>query len=135
MTSSLSPLIHLLLLCLYPYISVIIIIMIGLYPYGIKTLSEGIQVSYGASRRILTKTYISDVFVTDLQISTKEVLQLNRRIKNYDSISVTMEYVPVSSLPSQESSSSPSSSLPTSCEFKTHLVKSSPFVTVSVSIY
>lgn len=109
--------------------------MIGLYPYGIKTLSEGIQVSYGASRRILTKTYISDVFVTDLQISTKEVLQLNRRIKNYDSISVTMEYVPVSSLPSQESSSSPSSSLPTSCEFKTHLVKSSPFVTVSVSIY
>ena len=109
--------------------------MIGLYPYGIKTLSEGIQVSYGASRRILTKTYISDVFVTDLQISTKEVLQLNRRIKNYDSISVTMEYVPVSSLPSQESSPSPSSSLPTSCEFKTHLVKSSPFVTVSVSIY
>ena len=113
--------------------------MIGLYPYGIKTLSEGIQVSYGASRRILTKTYISDVFVTDLQLSTKEILQLNRRIKNYDSISVTMEYVPVSSFPSQQSSSSsspsPSSSLPTSCEFKTHLVKSSPFVTVSVSIY
>ena len=125
--------------------------IIGLYPYGIKTLSEGIQVSYGASRRILTKTYISDMFVTDLQLSALEVLQLNRGVKNYDTLSVTMEYVPVvSSSPSQQSSpssplssspshklssSSPSSSLPKSCEFKTHLVKSSPFVTVSVSFF
>lgn len=85
---------------------------IGLYPYGIKTLETGIQISYGASRRSVTRLAISDSFLCDLQISTAQQY-LSRSIEGYDNISVTMGYRTA-----------------TNGRYRAHLVKSSPFVTV-----
>ena len=85
---------------------------IGLYPYGIKTLDTGIQVSYGASRRSVTRISISDPFLCDLQISSTQQY-LSRSVEGYDNISVTMGYRTASN-----------------GRYRAHLVKSSPFVTV-----
>jgi len=86
---------------------------IGLYPYGIKTLDVGIQVSYGASRRIVSKTAISDNFVADLQIAAAHANAGSRAVEKHDKFSVTMGYKTV-----------------TNGKYRVHLVKSSPFVTV-----
>ena len=64
---------------------------IGLYPYGIKTLDIGIQVSYGASRRVVSKLAITDPFLCDLQISSTQQY-LSRSVEGYDNMSVTMGY-------------------------------------------
>ena len=85
---------------------------IGLYPYGIKALDAGIQVSYGAFRRVVSKSAITDTFSTDLQISCSQSY-LSRAIEAYDNISVTMGYKYVGT-----------------GKMKAFLVKSSPFVTV-----
>jgi endoglucanase Acf2 len=84
---------------------------IGLYPYGVKTLDVGVQVSYGATRRSVTRMAITDSFLCDIQISTTQSYT-SRSVEGYDNISVTMGY---------------RTSL--NGRFRTHLVKSSPFVT------
>ena len=84
---------------------------IGLYPYGIKTLDVGIQVSYGASRRVVSKLAITDPFLCDLQISSTQQY-LSRSVEGYDNMSVTMGYRTAFN-----------------GRFRTHLVKGSLFVT------
>lgn len=85
---------------------------VGVYPYGVKTLEEGIQISYGAYRRRVSDTKITDPFDIDLQLTSKEDY-LSRHVDSYDNVSVTMTYQTANN-----------------GQFKTHLVKSSPFVTV-----
>ena len=85
---------------------------IGVFPYGIKTLDTGIQVSYGSSRRQVSSTSITDIFAIDLQISANEAY-VSRGIEKYDNISVTMAYKTIGL-----------------GKYKTHLVKGSPFITV-----
>lgn len=86
---------------------------IGLYPYGIKTLDVGIQVSYGASRRIVSRSAIADNFVADWQISAVQANIGTRAVEKHDKFSVTMGYKTASN-----------------GKYRTHLVKSAPFVTV-----
>ena len=85
---------------------------IGLHPYGIKTLDIGIQISYGAYRRVVSKQSIVDPFLCDLQISVAQQY-MSRSIEAYDNISATMTYKTIGN-----------------GRYKAHLVKSSPFVTV-----
>ncbi|KAJ1422648.1 endo-1,3(4)-beta-glucanase, partial [Ochromonadaceae sp. CCMP2298] len=85
--------------------------LIGVYPYALKTQESGVQVSYGASRRVVSKKSIVDPFVADLQLGTKEAY-LSRAVEAHDALSVTMGYRTVGG------------------KYKTHVVKSSPFVTV-----
>ena len=40
---------------------------IGVYPYGVKTIDSGIQVSYGASRRVVSPSAITDPFENKLE--------------------------------------------------------------------
>ena len=84
---------------------------IGLYPYGVKTLDTGIQVSYGASRRIVSKLAITDPFLCDLQISSTQQY-LSRSVEGYDNMSVTMGYRTAFN-----------------GRYRAHLVKGSPFIT------
>ena len=84
---------------------------IGLYPYGIKTLDSGIQISYGASRRVVTRLSIADIFLCDLQIASTQAY-MSRSVEGYDNISVTMGYRTA-----------------LNGRYRAHLVKSSPFVT------
>lgn len=86
---------------------------IGVYPYGIKTLDVGIQISYGASRRIVTKTAITDNFVGDLQLAAVQPNSGSRAVEKHDKFSVTMGYKTIAN-----------------GKYRVHLVKSSPFVTV-----
>jgi hypothetical protein len=81
------------------------------YPYALKTQESGVQVSYGASRRVVSKKSIVDPFVADLQLGTKEAY-ISRAVEAHDALSVTMGYRTVGG------------------KYKTHVVKSSPFVTV-----
>eukprot|EP01038_Epipyxis_sp_PR26KG_P003988 gene3988-5712_t len=85
---------------------------IALHPYGIKTLDTGIHISYGATRRSVSRTAIIDSFASDLQISTTQGY-LSRSVESYDNISVTMGYKTVGL-----------------GKYRTHLVKGSPFITV-----
>ena len=85
---------------------------IGVFPYGVKTLDTGIQVSYGASRRQVTSTSIADIFAPDLQISSAEAY-VSRAVEKYDNVSVTMGYKTAGL-----------------GKYRTHLVKGSPFITV-----
>ena len=85
---------------------------VAVLPYGIKCLDSGIQVSYGATRRIVSQMAISDPFVTDLQISATQSY-LGRGVDSYDNISVTMSF--------RTSGNG---------RYRTHLVKGSPFVTI-----
>ena len=85
---------------------------IGAYPYGIKTLDAGVQVSYGAFRRQVSITAITDVFVSDMQIGASQAY-VSRAIESYDNVSVTMSY-----------------KTQANGKYKAILVKSSPFVTV-----
>jgi len=85
---------------------------IGLYPYGIKTVEAGIQVSYGAFRRQVSAAAITDYFVADWQISGVQSYA-SRAIESYDNVSVTMTYKTINN-----------------GKYSAYLVKSSPFVTV-----
>ena len=85
---------------------------IGVYPYGVKTTDSGIQVSYGASRRAVSPTAITDPFVTDLQIGSIQQF-VGRNIETYDNTSVTVNYRTT-----------------VNGKYKTYLVKGSPFITV-----
>lgn len=85
---------------------------IGAYPYGIKTLDVGIQVSYGASRRIVSKQAITDHFVADLQLSAVQA-NAAHSVEKHDKLSVTVGYRTVAG-----------------GKYHTDIVKSSPFVTV-----
>lgn len=85
---------------------------VGIYPYGVKTVDAGIQVSYGASRRAVSPIAITDPFVTDLQIGSLQGF-VSRGIESYDNTSVTVCY-----------------KTQVNGKFRTYLVKGSPFITV-----
>lgn len=85
---------------------------IGLYPYGIKTLDVGIQVSYGASRRQVSSAAITDTFGIDLQISATQGF-VSRAVETYDNVSVTIGYKTANM-----------------GKYRGFFVKSSPYVTV-----
>lgn len=85
---------------------------VGVYPYGIKTVDAGIQVSYGAFRRQVSESAITDIFAIDLQISASQAY-LSRAVESYDNVSVTMAY-----------------KTQNNGKYKVILVKGSPFVTV-----
>ena len=85
---------------------------IGVYPYGVKTIDSGIQVSYGASRRVVSPAAITDPFVADLQIGSIQAFA-GRAIESYDNTSVTVCYRTA-----------------VNGKFRTYLVKGSPFITV-----
>ena len=85
---------------------------IGVYPYGIKTTDAGVLVSYGASRRVVTNTAITDPFQSDIQIGSTQGF-MGRAVESYDNVSVTVCYKTA-----------------TNGKYRTHLVKGSPFITV-----
>ena len=85
---------------------------IGVYPYGVKTIDSGIQVSYGASRRVVSPSAITDPFVADLQIGSIQAF-VGRAIESFDNTSVTVCYRTA-----------------VNGKFRTYLVKGSPFITV-----
>lgn len=84
---------------------------IGVYPYGVKTVDAGIQVSYGAFRRQVTSNAIIDTFANDIQISVTQPY-VGRAIEAYDNVSVTMGYRTTAN-----------------GKFRTYLVKGSPYIT------
>ena len=86
---------------------------IGVYPYGVKTVDAGIQVSYGASRRAVSPTAITDPFMADLQISSTQAF-ISRAVESYDNTSVTICYRTA-----------------VNGKLRTYLVKGSPFITVA----
>jgi endoglucanase Acf2 len=83
---------------------------VGVLPYAVKCTSAGVQVSYGAWRRIVSKGAITDPFFADMQISALEAY-LGHSVDSYDSFSVTMRFDVSGGL------------------FRAPLVKGSPFVT------
>lgn len=85
---------------------------IAVYPYGIKALETGIQVSYGAFRRMVSSAAINDLFMYDLNIAATQSY-VSRAVEAYDNVSVTMGYKTTSN-----------------GKFRAHLVKSTPYVTV-----
>jgi endo-1,3(4)-beta-glucanase len=85
---------------------------VGAYPYGIKALSAGIQISYGAGRRAVTKKAVTDYYAPDLQISAVQP-NAAHSVEKYDKLSVKVGYKTVAG-----------------GLYHIHVVKSSPFVTV-----
>lgn len=85
---------------------------IAVYPYGVKALDVGFQVSYGAFRRAVSPEAIYDIFMYDLQIASTQTY-LSRAVESYDNVSVTMTYKTANN-----------------GKYKAFLVKSSPFVTI-----
>lgn len=85
---------------------------VGVYPYGVKTLEVGVQVSYGAYRRQVSNSAITDIFTIDLQISATQAY-ISRAVESYDNVSVTMAY-----------------KTQLNGKYKTILIKGSPFITV-----
>jgi endo-1,3(4)-beta-glucanase len=96
---------------------------VGIYPYGIKTLDAGVQVSYGAFRRQVSSNAITDIFMVDLQISATQAYA-SRSIESYDNVSVTMAYK------TQPSGSTGNGNSNNKGNYKGVFVKGSPFVTV-----
>ena len=90
---------------------------VAVYPYGIKTTDVGIQVSYGAARRVVSQSAITDPFAIDLQIAALQGYA-GRSIESYDNVSVTMGYRVVGNVG----------------RYRAHLVKGSPFVTVAYDL-
>lgn len=86
--------------------------VIGLPPYGVKTLDTGVQVSYGAARRVVTQLFVADPFMVDIQLSAVQGY-VSRSVEAYDNSSVTMTY-----------------KTSNGGKYKTHLVKGAPFITV-----
>ena len=64
---------------------------IAVLPYGVRCVDAGIQVSYGAFRRIVSPISVFDPFVTDIQISATQTY-VSRSLDSYDNASVTMSY-------------------------------------------
>lgn len=85
---------------------------VGVYPYGVKALETGIQVSYGASHRRVTPARIADNFNVDLQISATQPY-FSRGVESYDNVSVAMAY-----------------KVGGGGKYKAFLVKATPYVTV-----
>lgn len=86
--------------------------VVAALPYGIKTLEQGVQISYGPSRRSVSFARIIDPFFVDIEVSTLETYS-KRYVESWDNISVTMKY---------ETAGGGS--------YKSPLVKGSPYVTV-----
>jgi endo-1,3(4)-beta-glucanase len=84
---------------------------VAVLPYGVKCVQQGVQISYGPTRRSVTNKWIRDVFDIDLQVSTVQPYS-NRGVSTYDEISVTMSYDVAGG------------------SFKAFLVKGSPFLTI-----
>ena len=80
-----------------------------------KCLNSGVQVSYGAARRVLETLSVTDIFSPDLTLSAREPY-LSRGVSSYDNVSVTMNF-----------------SVAGGGHFYTPLVKGCPFVTVVYS--
>ena len=72
----------------------------------------GVQVSYGATRRIVTQLQITDPFDVDLQIGSIETIK-DWVVNHYDNLSVAMHFT-----------------TRTGGNFTNYIVKSSPYVTV-----
>jgi endo-1,3(4)-beta-glucanase len=85
---------------------------IGLSPYGVKAIESGVQISYGATRRVVTQLSITDPFNIDLQLSASQPY-VSRAVESYDNSSVTMTY-----------------KTNNGGKYKAPFVKGSPFVTV-----
>jgi endo-1,3(4)-beta-glucanase len=86
---------------------------VGALPYGVQCVPAGIQVSYGASRRLALSLSVTDIFAVDLRLAAAEPY-LSRAVAAHDNLSVTMGY--------QLGGGGGSYSTP--------LVKGSPFITV-----
>ena len=85
---------------------------VAVYPYGISCTDGGVQVSYGATRRVTTQLQITDPFAVDIQIGSQESVKA-WSVANFDKLSVTMKF-------DTEQGGS----------FTNYIVKSSPYVTV-----
>lgn len=85
---------------------------VAVLPYGVKCIPDGVQISYGPTRRSVTNKWIRDTFDVDIQVATVQPYA-NRGISAYDEISATMSY--------DVSGGS----------YKVFLVKGSPFLTLS----
>jgi len=81
-------------------------------PYGICNTNNGVQVSYGPTRRVVTQLAITDAFDVDMQLSSLEAIN-NWSVIRYDNLSVTTQFNTING-----------------GTFTNYLVKSSPFVTV-----
>lgn len=86
--------------------------VVGVMPYGMKIVDKGIQISYGATRRVVTQSFVSDPFFIDLQLSATQSY-VSHNAESYDNSSVTMAFKTAGG-----------------GKYKTHVVKGSPFVTV-----
>ena len=84
----------------------------GVLPYAISCTEMGVQVSYGATRRIVTQLQITDPFDVDLQIGSIETIK-DWVVNHYDNLSVSMHFT-----------------TRTGGNFTNYIVKSSPYVTV-----
>lgn len=103
---------------------------VAVTPYAVKALDSGVQVSYSASHRIVTPLAITDVFMSDLQISSVESY-VSRCVDRFDNISVTLKYTVSSPVSPPPTTFLPSPSPPIKpITFKVPLVKGSPFITV-----
>ena len=81
-------------------------------PYGVGATVAGVQVSYGATRRVVTQLAITDAFAVDMQLGSIETVE-NWSVSKYDNLSVAMQF-------NTENGGG----------FTNYLVKSSPYVTV-----
>lgn len=86
---------------------------VALHPYGVKCTPAGVLVSYGPTRRVVTDVAITDPFDIDVSLAAAEAY-VARSIKRYDGGSVTMGF-----------------KVGNNGEFDAHLVKGSPYVTVT----
>ena len=84
----------------------------AVYPYGVKCLQKGVQVSYGATRRYVSNANIADIFYPDWSVGAADVF-ISRGVARYDNLSVTMTY-----------------RLQGGGAMSAYLVKASPFVTI-----
>jgi len=86
---------------------------VQLHPYGIKCTPDGVLVSYGPTRRVITNVAITDPFDIDVSLAAQETY-VSRSILRYDAGSVTMGF-----------------RVANNGAFVAHLVKGSPYVTVT----
>ena len=86
---------------------------VALHPYGVKCTPEGVLVSYGPTRRVVSDLAVTDPFDIDVNISVAEKY-LSRSISKYDALSVTMEFQVVGG-----------------GSYVAHLVKGSAYVTIT----
>jgi len=86
---------------------------VQLHPYGIKCTPDGVLVSYGPTRRVVTNVAITDPFDIDMSLAAKEAY-VARSVKRADAGSITMGF-----------------QVANNGAFDAHLVKGSPYVTVT----